>query len=740
MATTIKLNKEQQKAVEHTNTSLLIYAGAGAGKTRVIVQRIGHLIREKGVSPYNILAITFTNKAANEMKERVASMLEMENHGVTIRTFHSLCVLLLRRFGEKIGFDRNFSIIDDDDQVKVLKDIMTRLNMDVKALPPKEILRLISSLKSEAITAFEFKDNAAFPIHNKDKIALIYEKYQQYLLNNNCMDFDDLILHTIHLLETREDVHKHVNQKYQYIHVDEYQDTNKAQFKLLKLLGKNNYVCAVGDTDQAIYSWRGADITNINNFEEDFQEENRPVEVVKLTQNYRSTMPILEVANKLISHNENRRPKELWTDKKEGENIKLYCGSDDKEESRFIVKQIKELVSSGKCSYSDIAILYRINSLSRYLESALVNANIPYKVVGNLSFYKRKEIKDILSYMRLAVNLNDDVAYMRALTSQKRGIGAASIEKLTNVANNQNISLYTAAENGEKELGKKLASKFQKFNATLNNIKSRLHSEGVSEVVNSITDETGYLAELQKEGVTEANERIENIEELKSSLVVFIKDLNFDDLEEIGYDANNTEDILSLFVNNAMLDAVESETDQSDYVTLMSTHRAKGTEYKCVFVVAFESGLFPLEKATFIADEMEEERRLAYVAFTRAKELLYITCASRRPRKGQYMSSVPSIFVAEAMCEYIEELSITVKDYTFKNSTYKPYTNTPMKKSSIKSSDSINNDWKLGDKLEHTIFGKGVIVNVGEDLLTIAFSREHGIKKILGTHNSLKKL
>ncbi len=741
MQQTIMLNKEQKEAAEHMGSSLLIYAGAGAGKTRVIVQRIAYLIEKQGVPPYNILAITFTNKAANEMKERVAIALNNEQHGVTIRTFHSLCVLLLRRFGDKIGFDRNFIILDDDDQISVLKNIIPSINLDIKEFPPKGILRMIGDLKSEGITATDFREDTSFVMHNKEKFALIYEKYQQHLLNNNCMDFDDLILHTIHLLKTRDDVYKGINQKYQYIHVDEYQDTNKAQFTLLKLLGKGNYVCAVGDTDQAIYSWRGADIRNINEFENDFQEENMPVEVVKLTQNYRSTQPILEVANKLISHNENRRDKELWTDKKNGETIKLYSGYDDKEEANFIVREIKELVSKGKYKYSEIAVLYRINALSRYIENALVNARIPYKVIGNLSFYKRKEIKDTLAFLRLIVNPNDDTAYIRAIGSQKRGIGKTSIDKLIKIASSKEISLYQATKNETNSIGTALSAKFELFNKVIETITKRIDDEGLEEIINVVLGETEYLAELQKENTAESTSRIENLEELKSSMVGFYEDLNYEELEELGYNENSTKDMLSLYINNIMLDSVETETDNNEYVTLMSVHRAKGTEYGCVFVCAFETGIFPLERATYDIKEMEEERRLAYVAITRAKENLYITHANRRIRNGRFMNSLGSIFINEAMNEYIEDISTaSAKNYYKPRNQYSSYKEITVEKEPTRLVSNNESNWKSGEKVEHEKFGKGIIVNVGSDLLTIAFSKEYGIKKILSTHIALKKI
>ncbi len=754
MQQTIMLNKEQKEAAEHMGSSLLIYAGAGAGKTRVIVQRIAYLIEKQGVPPYNILAITFTNKAANEMKERVAIALNNEQHGVTIRTFHSLCVLLLRRFGDKIGFDRNFIILDDDDQIKVIKEVLKDLNLSVDKHPPRQILGVIGERKASAISSDKYESLFTDANFFENVFIKVYKAYQIKIRQNNCMDFDDLILHTIHLFEKDEEVRKYVNQRFQFIHVDEYQDTNKAQFKLLELLGKGNYVCAVGDTDQAIYSWRGADIRNINEFENDFQQENKPVKIVKLTQNYRSTQVILDAANKLISNNSDRKPKELWTSKEGGDKIEIIQGEDDRDEVANIVATIRKVKNEKGYEYSDFAILYRINAMSRYLETALLNSSIPYKVVGNLSFYKRKEIKDLIAFMRLLINENDDISFERAITCISRGIGSGSLEKLSVFASENNVSNYQAIEiiSSCKTLTENFKKKFTMFKDEIENMKSRLHSEGIEKVISIVTNESGYIVELQDNKKEDSTSKLENIDELKNSVAHFFDDIDELDLEELGYDMNNPLDLLALYVNNVMLDAGDVNIDTTDAITLMSAHKAKGTEYKCVIVCAFEQGLFPMERATSSIKEFEEERRLAYVAFTRAKEKLYISIAHRRPRHGKYQNSRPSPFIEEAGLRFLSRygfnnfsLSHRKRDEfnkADKNTDYRDFSKSSLHKKAIQSSVVSNNEsnWKSGEKVEHEKFGKGIIVNVGSDLLTIAFNKEYGIKKILSTHIALKKI
>lgn len=722
------LNKEQQMAVKTTEGPLLIMAGAGSGKTRVLTHRIAYLMVEKSVNPYNILAITFTNKAAREMKERIEKLLGGAAEEVWISTFHSMCVRILRRDIDRIGINRNFTILDSTDQLSVIKGIVKDLNIDPKKFDPRGILGKISSAKNELISAEKFSEFVGN--YYDDVVSKVYIEYEKRLRKNHSLDFDDLIMKTIQLFERVPEVLEYYQRKFQYIHVDEYQDTNKAQYKLVHLLAKRlKNLCVVGDSDQSIYRWRGADIANILSFEKDYPN----AKVILLEQNYRSTKKILHAANEVIKNNMNRKPKKLWTENDEGSNIKYYRADTEQAEAMFVASKIKELTESGKRKRSDIAILYRTNAQSRVVEEMLMKANIPYLIVGGIKFYDRKEIKDILAYLRLVANPNDDISLLRVINVPKRGIGQSSIEKIAQYAANNEISMYEAIQEGDFiGLSPKILKACMDFHHFIQQLHSMQDYLSVTELVEEILEKSGYIEMLKAEKSLEAESRLENLEEFLSVTK------NFEQ-------TNEDKSLIAFLTDLALvsdIDQIDKE-DVKDAVVLMTLHAAKGLEFPVVFLIGMEEGVFPHSRSLMEEAEMEEERRLAYVGITRAEEELYLTNAQLRTLFGRTNVNPPSRFIDEIpedLIEHVNERRSVRGNYqtkTVQQPAFKKVAHVP----SATGGESL--EWKVGDKAQHKKWGIGTVVQVkgeGENLeLDIAFPNPVGIKRLLAKFAPITK-
>ena len=628
------LNEPQRQAVMATDGPLLILAGAGSGKTRVLTHRTAYLIEECGVNPYNIMAITFTNKAAGEMRERIDQMVGYGSESIWVCTFHSTCVRILRRYIDRLGFGTNFTIYDSDDQKTLMKDICKRLEIDTKMYKEKMFLSAISSAKDELIDPIEYETRAAGD-YVKRKQAQVYREYQQALKQNNALDFDDLIMKTVELFKLDKEVLASYQDRFRYIMVDEYQDTNTAQFELIRLLAlKYQNLCVVGDDDQSIYKFRGANIYNILNFEHHFPDAT----VIKLEQNYRSTQNILDAANAVIANNQGRKEKRLWTDNGAGDKITFEQLDTAAEEADFVARDIARRVRKGEYQYKDCAILYRTNAQSRLFEERFITANIPYKIFGGVNFYARKEVKDLLAYLKTIDNGQDDLAVRRIINIPKRGIGAASINKVALYAQEQEISFYDALCVAEQVPGLgKAAAKIRPFVLFIQSMKAKAKLLSVADLLQEVIETTGYVRELEAEGTDEAEARIENIDELISKAV------DYAEVEEAP--------TLNGFLENVALVAdIDSFDENSDYVVLMTLHSAKGLEFPNVYLAGLEDGLFP-SYMSITSDnsqaEIEEERRLAYVGITRAKKNLTITSARVRMVRGQTQYGKVSRFVRE---------------------------------------------------------------------------------------------
>ncbi|MBK3945476.1 DNA helicase PcrA [Staphylococcus haemolyticus] len=721
------MNKEQSEAVRTTEGPLLIMAGAGSGKTRVLTHRIAYLLDEKDVSPYNILAITFTNKAAKEMKERVEQLVGEEAQVIWMSTFHSMCVRILRRDADRIGIERNFTIIDPTDQKSVIKDVLKNENIDSKRFEPRMFIGAISNLKNELKTPDD-AINEANDFHSQ-MVATVYSGYQRQLTRNEALDFDDLIMKTIQLFERIPDALEYYQNKFQYIHVDEYQDTNKAQYTLVKLLAsKFKNLCVVGDSDQSIYGWRGADIQNILSFEEDYPD----AKTIFLEQNYRSTKTILTAANEVIKHNSERKPKGLWTANTGGEKIKYYEAMTERDEAEYVVREIMKHRKAGK-DYSDMAILYRTNAQSRVLEETFMKSNLPYTMVGGQKFYDRKEIKDLLSYLRVVANSNDEISLQRIINVPKRGIGPSSVEKIQRYANDNNISMFDAlAEVDFIGLSKKVTQECIKFYELIQNLIKEQEFLEVSEIVVEILDKSGYRDMLEREQTLESRSRLENIDEFMS----VPKD----------YEENTPLEEQSLinFLTDLSLVADIDEAQIESGVTLMTMHSAKGLEFPNVFLMGMEESLFPHIRAIKSDDdhEMEEERRICYVAITRAEEVLYITHATSRMLYGRSQSNMPSRFLREIPEDLLETPSKQQRQtITPKTSTKQPKRGFSKRTTSSKKQVSAS-DWKIGDKVTHKSWGEGMVSNVNEKNgsveLDIIFKSE-GPKRLLAQFAPIEK-
>ncbi|MGP4071826.1 DNA helicase PcrA [Piscibacillus sp. B03] len=733
------MNQPQQEAVQHTEGPLLIMAGAGSGKTRVLTHRIAYLLAEKDVNPYNILAITFTNKAAREMKDRVERLVGDDAKDIIMSTFHSLCVRILRRDGDRIGIDRNFAIYDMTDQLQAVKESLRMNNVDSKQYDPKSVLFAISGAKNQLKTPQQLKNEANN--YYEEVIAQLYETYQAILRKNQALDFDGLIMETFHLFDRVPETLKFYQNRFQYIHVDEYQDTNRAQYQLVKLLASRfKNLCVVGDSDQSIYKWRGADIYNILSFEEDYPN----AKVILLEQNYRSTKTILDAANTVIEQNTSRKPKHLWTDNPDGTKIRLYEAYDERQEARYIIDQIQEIIDEGKRDYRDFAILYRTNAQSRAMEDVLMKSNIPYQIIGGTKFYDRKEIKDLLAYLRLIANPHDDISFLRVVNVPKRGIGKTSVEKLQMHAEMSDQSLYDAIlESDFTGISKKAVNQLHNFRTLIEQWRKQQEFLTVTELVQEVLTRSGYEEELNKDKSLEAQGRLENLDEFKTVTKQF-EETNEEDQSLIAF--------LTDLALVSDLDSTDEETDNK--VTLMTLHSAKGLEFPIVFLIGLEENIFPHSRSLFDEEEMEEERRLAYVGITRAEQLLYITYASSRTFFGRRQSNQRSRFIDEIPEELMEREG-TLSNMTFQaggsfdqainqlsSKEVQPKPKRRAKK--INPKPSTPQDWSPGDKVEHKKWGVGTIVKVvGEgdnQELDIAFPSPVGVKRLLANFAPVNKI
>ncbi|WP_275400135.1 DNA helicase PcrA [Enterococcus faecium] len=734
------MNPRQKEAVLHTDGPLLLMAGAGSGKTRVLTHRIAYLIEEKEVNPWNILAITFTNKAAKEMKERVNAILASGGEDVWVSTFHSMCVRILRRDVDFIGYNRNFTIIDSSEQLTLMKRILKELNIDPKKYDPRSILGTISQAKNSLQTPQDFAKMQGS--YYEEIAAKCYAAYQKELQYNQCMDFDDLIMNTIRLFEEHPDSLTYYQNKFHYIHVDEYQDTNHAQYTLVNLLaGRFRNLCVVGDADQSIYGWRGADMQNILDFEKDYPD----AAVILLEQNYRSTKNILSAANQVIENNSNRKPKNLWTENKEGNKITYYRADNERDETRFIVDRMQEEIRSNHRNYGDFAILYRTNAQSRVMEETLLKANIPYKMVGGHKFYDRKEIKDILAYLNVLANPQDSISFERIVNSPKRGIGPGSIEKLRSFASLHEWPLLEAAQNVElANIGGKAGQQLGSFGEMIQEVTQMIPYLTVTELTKEVLDRSGYLEDLKIQNTLEAQARIENLEEFLTVTQEFDKQFEQQNEE----DADAPEEKLTVFLNDlALVSDIDNLEEDASQVTLMTLHAAKGLEFPVVFLIGLEEGVFPLSRALMEESELEEERRLAYVGITRAEEALYLTNAFSRTLYGRTQYNRPSRFVEEIDQELleIEGMRPTPKKtpvFAKKTATYSYKQPETAVVSSKSATGGEKNSWKPGDKVKHKKWGLGTVVRVSgtsKDLeLDVAFPSQ-GVKRLLAAFAPIEK-
>lgn len=739
------MNDRQKEAVLHTEGPLLILAGAGSGKTRVLTHRTAYLIEEKGVNPYNIMAITFTNKAAGEMRERIDELVGYGSESVWVSTFHSTCVRILRRYIDRIGFSTNFTIYDADDQKTLMKDICKRLSIDTKIYKEKMFLNVISHLKDELVDPITFSLQAQGD-YVKQKQAQVYQEYQAALRNNNALDFDDLIVKTVELFKTDADVLDYYNERFRYIMVDEYQDTNTAQFQLIRLLAKKyKNLCVVGDDDQSIYKFRGANIYNILNFEKEFPD----AEVIKLEQNYRSTGNILNAANGVISNNVGRKEKVLWTENEEGEKIDFKEFDTAYEEADYVAGDIQKKVKKGQYHYKDCAVLYRTNAQSRLFEERFIVSNIPYKIVGGVNFYARKEVKDLLAYLKTIDNARDDLAVRRIINVPKRGIGATTLNRVQDYAIEKEINFYTALKMAEDipSLGRSVA-KIKPFVTFIQAMRSKLEFMSPSQILEDIIEETGYVAELEAEDTDEARARIENINELVSKVV--------------SYEESEENPTLSGFLEEVALVAdIDSLDDESDYVVLMTLHSAKGLEFPQVYLAGMEDGLFPSYMSIASdnpTEEIEEERRLCYVGITRAKENLAITAARSRMIRGETQYNRVSRFVKEIPRELLsgEIQREKVRDeedarppvyikakQSFRAKPMALQQSAPAKSFSSGNTAKIALDYAVGDTVKHMKFGEGIVKQIiegGRDYEVTVDFKTAGVKKMFASFAKLKKL
>ena len=737
------LNPPQQEAVFHTEGPLLILAGAGSGKTRVLTHRIAHLIADKGVNPFNILAITFTNKAAQEMRERVDKLTGADGMSVWVATFHSTCVRILRRYIDRLGYDNRFTIYDSDDQKTLMKEICRKLNIDTKKYKERSLLAQISHAKDEMITPDEMEMNAGGDFNQK-KVAQVYREYQAALKSNNALDFDDLLVKTVELFQNCGDVLESYQEKFRYIMVDEYQDTNTVQFKFVSLLAaRYGNLCVVGDDDQSIYKFRGANIGNILGFERVFPD----AKVIRLEQNYRSTKNILNAANEVIANNAARKEKRLWTENPEGEKLHFRQFMNGFEEAEYVIGDIAKKKREHLADYRECAILYRTNAQSRLFEEKCLKANIPYKIVGGINFYARKEIKDLLCYLKTIDNSADDLAVRRILNVPKRGIGATTVGRVQDYADYMNVSFYDALRVAEEvpSIGRSL-NKIEGFVTFIQSLKSTAQAYSVTEILEEVIDLTGYVDELKAEDTEESRARIENIDELISKTVSY----------EEAMKAEGREATLSGFLEEiALIADIDTVDPDQDYVLLMTLHSAKGLEFPYVYLAGMEDGMFPSSMCIFSDDptDMEEERRLCYVGITRAMKELTLTSARQRLVRGETQYNKVSRFVREIPRELVE-LGTTIQEHkpsmqetpSPKNSYMQmrqTFRAKPFEAQNFKVTKAASLDYGVGDTVRHIKFGVGIvrdIVEGGRDYeVTVDFDKV-GVKKMFAGFAKLKKI
>lgn len=735
------LNDKQREAVYHTEGPLLILAGAGSGKTRVLTHRIAYLIGEKGVNPWNILAITFTNKAAGEMRERVDSLVGFGAESIWVSTFHSACVRILRRYIDRLGYDNNFTIYDTDDQKTVMKDVCRLAGIDTKVYKERSLLGAISSAKNELVTPQEYELNATGDF-GKQKIAAAYKEYEKQLRANNALDFDDLLLKTVQLFQTQPDVLEHYQERFRYIMVDEYQDTNTVQFKFVSLLaGKYKNLCVVGDDDQSIYKFRGANIKNILNFEQEFSE----AQVIKLEQNYRSTSNILNAANAVIRNNTGRKDKTLWTENGEGEKVQLCQFDTGYDEAGFVASNIQKNVRDG-AAYNEHAVLYRTNAQSRLFEERFVASNIPYKIVGGVNFYARREIKDLLAYLKTIDNGRDDLAVRRIINVPKRGIGLTTINRVQESALERGLGFYEALQGLDliPNIGRS-AAKLDSFVALIEYFKGVAKDAAISDLMEEILEKTGYIENLEAEDKQDAQSRIENIDELLSKIAAY---------EDACADRDEKPALSGFLEEVALVADIDSLDEDQDYVILMTLHSAKGLEFPHVYLAGMEEGLFP-SYMTITSDdpeELEEERRLCYVGITRAERELTLSCARQRMLRGETRYNRMSRFLMEIPAEltetgnsFAQEMEMPVQNtysqakQAFKSKAFSA--GNPAKQFSVVKGKGL--DYVTGDRVRHMKFGDGVVTGItegGRDYeVTVDFDTA-GTKKMFASFARLKKI
>lgn len=733
------LNDKQKEAVFYSDGPLLILAGAGSGKTRVLTHRVAYLIHEKNVNPYNIMAITFTNKAAREMRDRINRLIGHGAEAVWVSTFHSACVRILRRYIDRIGYNNNFTIYDSDDQKTAIKAACKKLQVDTKFIKERAIMSAISMAKNNMITPEEYR-NSADDIRTKI-ISKVYEEYQSRLKKNNALDFDDLLVKTIELFKSDKEVLMAYQDRLQYIMVDEYQDTNKVQFEFIKLLAdKYKNICVVGDDDQSIYKFRGADIANILNFEQIFTG----TKVIKLEQNYRSTKNVLEAANQVIAHNYSRKQKTLWTEREAGDLVEFRQLDNEYHEAEFIVNSIKDLIDENRYDYKDIACLYRTNAQSRVIEEALLKENIPYKIIGGQNFYQRKEIKDLIAYLKTISNCDDDFSVRRIINVPKRGIGAATIEKVQKYADDNNMSFYQALEDKKCRisLGSRAEGKVNSFVYFIQRMKAELEYDSISDLMENILSETGYEDELKMEDTDEANARLENINEF------FNKIVDYEDKCKQAGKENNLDEFLEEI---ALVADIDNFDENENYVVLMTVHSAKGLEFPKVFLCGMEDGLFP-SKMTLLSDdksEIEEERRLCYVAITRAMDSITMTSAKRRMMRGDLYIMKVSRFITEipglsADLEKTRKKRTGMRSEEEREALQRGFKRkTSYSLDMFKSAKLESLDYQVGDRVRHMKFGDGTVTDIkdgGKDYeVTVDFDTA-GTRKLFATFAKLKKI
>ncbi|BDR56449.1 DNA helicase PcrA [Xylocopilactobacillus apis] len=735
---TENMNDKQEEAIETTEGPLLIMAGAGSGKTRVLTHRIAYLIDEKNIAPWNILAITFTNKAASEMRERVETLLGTDGNKVMVSTFHSLCVRILRAEIDKLGYSKSFNIADTSESLVIIKNILKDFNIDTTKMPPRAFLEQISKQKNELITASQYAETA--DNYFLEKVATVFKEYEKRLKEYQTVDFDDLIMLTVNLFQNFPAVLEKYQERYQYIHVDEYQDTNRAQYILTTLLAKKHHnICVVGDADQSIYGWRGANMKNILNFKQDYPNAH----IVLLEQNYRSTGNILHAANNVIDNNTERIKKKLWTDNGEGEKIHIYQARNENEEATFVVEQIQEQMKDHDFKYGDFGILFRTNAQSRIIEETLIKSSIPYQLFGGKRYYERKEILDVIGYLKVIANPDDMYSLQRIINVPKRGIGNTTLEKVRNYAGEHGLSEFeTYGQADQIQITSKAKSELLNFYSMINNWRQKIQSDDlkITDLTQEIYDQTGYLKFYKSQNNPEAEARVDNLEEFLSVTKNFDEKITDSSFEEL------TDNKLVNFLTDLALVTDNDDEDDTNNVSLMTLHAAKGLEFPIVFIIGMEEGLFPSQRSIMENEEVEEERRLAYVGITRAKQVLYLIFAAQRVLYGRTQANRPSRFIDE-IDQDIKEISSSF-NYSEESmpraqkvrSSYRSVYQAPhpVKKQQNEGS------FQVGDKVEHKKWGQGIVVQVtgqnSEQEIDVAFKDNVGIKRLMASFAPITKV